>query len=124
MRSHNTLLEQPHKFKRLWINTVDHTEHNSLQANHYQNMCGIAGIIGARSSTLGAGIRRMTKHLKHRGPNDHGEFSDDWLAVGHRRLSILDLTAEGRQPIWSEDGRYAIVYNGEVYNFAALRARL
>ncbi len=87
-------------------------------------MCGIAGIIGARSTTLGAGIRRMTKHLKHRGPDDQGEFSDDWLAVGHRRLSILDLTAEGRQPIWSADGRHAIVYNGEVYNFASIRKQL
>lgn len=70
------------------------------------------------------GIHRMVEAMQHRGPNDKGEFSDGWVALGHRRLSILDLTAEGRQPMWTADGRYAIVFNGEVYNYAALRNQL
>ncbi len=87
-------------------------------------MCGIAGIIGGKSAGFRSGIYKMTRALRHRGPNDHGEFIDDWIAIGHRRLSILDLSSGGRQPIWSADGRYAIVYNGEVYNYEALRKQL
>ncbi len=87
-------------------------------------MCGIAGIIGARPSKMQVGIHRMVGAMQHRGPNDKGEFSDGWVALGHRRLSILDLTSEGRQPMWTVDGRYAIVFNGEVYNYAELRDQL
>ncbi len=87
-------------------------------------MCGIAGIIGGELNSRKAGIRRMNEAISHRGPNDKGTFSDNWISLGHRRLSILDLSSEGRQPFWTSDGRYAIVYNGEVYNFASLRKQL
>ena len=87
-------------------------------------MCGIAGIIGGDLNGRKAGIRRMNEAIRHRGPNDKGMFSDNWISLGHRRLSILDLSSEGRQPFWTSDGRHAIVYNGEVYNFASLRKQL
>lgn len=87
-------------------------------------MCGIAGIIGAGSSDARASILRMTDRIKHRGPDDGGYYVNDWLAMGQRRLSILDLSPDGRQPMWSEDGRYAIIYNGEVYNYLSIRSRL
>jgi asparagine synthase (glutamine-hydrolysing) len=68
----------------------------------------------------------MTARLAHRGPDDGGTFVDERLGVGlgHRRLSILDLSPAGHQPMFSSDGAIAIVYNGEVYNFAALRDEL
>lgn len=87
-------------------------------------MCGIAGIIGHNKSESTVAILRMTDRLKHRGPDDGGYFVNEGVALGQRRLSILDLSSEGRQPMWTEDGRYAIVYNGEVYNYASIRARL
>jgi asparagine synthase (glutamine-hydrolysing) len=66
----------------------------------------------------------MTDALAHRGPNDEGVFVDGEVGLGHRRLSIIDLTAAGRQPMSSSDGRYVISYNGEVYNFRELRVKL
>ena len=65
----------------------------------------------------------MTNALQHRGPDGEGIYCyDDW-AIGHRRLSIIDLEA-GQQPMWSEDNRFVISYNGELYNFRSLRADL
>lgn len=88
-------------------------------------MCGIAGVFS--SSTIRPGtLAAMTDSLAHRGPDDSGTWIDAGAGVGlgHRRLSILDLSPLGRQPMHSACGRYVIVYNGEVYNFAALRAEL
>ncbi len=88
-------------------------------------MCGIAGIL-----TTGAveGLRdevgRMTQRLHHRGPDAHGVYVDGPAALGHARLAIIDLSERGAQPMVTPDGRFAIAYNGEVYNFAALRATL
>src|SRR5512134_912547 len=65
----------------------------------------------------------MTRRLEHRGPDDEGYHVDDGVALGMRRLSIIDL-ATGRQPIHNEDRTVWVVYNGEIYNFVALRARL
>jgi asparagine synthase (glutamine-hydrolysing) len=85
-------------------------------------MCGITGFIGKGAT---ADLRRMTDTLAHRGPDDSGYWSDPARAVyfGHRRLSILDL-AGGHQPMLTADERLVIVFNGEIYNFAELRAQL
>jgi asparagine synthase (glutamine-hydrolysing) len=89
-------------------------------------MCGIAGFIDPSGRDPEAMIRRMTDALEHRGPDDQGYWleRDLGLALGHRRLSILDLSAAGHQPMRSPSGRYEIVYNGEIYNHAELRAAL
>ena len=88
-------------------------------------MCGIAGIVGARRLAPGDAdrARRMTGVLEHRGPDEEGFHLDDQAALGHRRLSIIDL-ATGQQPLCNEARSIWIVYNGEVYNHADLRSEL
>jgi asparagine synthase (glutamine-hydrolysing) len=68
----------------------------------------------------------MSDAITHRGPDDSGHWWDEdiGLALGHRRLSIVDLSAEGHQPMVSRDGRFVIVFNGEIYNFEELRSQL
>ncbi len=93
-------------------------------------MCGIAGFLETRGSRsrdhLTSTIRVMTDALSHRGP----DFADVWtdlsagIALGHRRLAVLDLSPLGNQPMRSQDGRYLIVYNGEIYNFRNIREEL
>ncbi len=86
-------------------------------------MCGIIGKISRYAPVLvlrEADIGR----LKHRGPDDQGIYSDDYASLGHTRLSILDLSANGHQPMFSEDRRYCIVYNGEVYNYLEVKEKL
>jgi len=89
-------------------------------------MCGIAGILRyANGQPLTAEvIARMTRALAHRGPDGEGVHVDDPIALGHRRLSIIDLTDAGRQPMANADGRLWITYNGELFNFRELRAEL
>lgn len=92
-------------------------------------MCGITGFIESFSGNhveLETRVRRMVDALIHRGPDDGGAWVDVaiGMALGHRRLSILDLSPEGHQPMVSASGRYVISYNGEVYNFAELRSEL
>lgn len=90
-------------------------------------MCGLAGLFGtstiAVNPQLPLAVRRMTQQLQHRGPDDHGVWwrSDDPCVLGHRRLAVLDLSAQGSQPMESHCGRFVIAYNGEVYNFDELR---
>jgi asparagine synthase (glutamine-hydrolysing) len=89
-------------------------------------MCGIAGIYhrhGAPSGEWGSILRRMTRTLVHRGPDDEGYFADDFVALGHCRLSIVDL-AGGQQPMANEDESVWLIFNGEIYNFAELRGLL
>jgi asparagine synthase (glutamine-hydrolysing) len=88
-------------------------------------MCGIAGFVNtAPSNGDTAGIlRRMTDAIAHRGPDDTSTWHDEWASLGHRRLSIIDLAA-GRQPMTNETGEIWIVYNGEIFNHAALRPAL
>jgi asparagine synthase (glutamine-hydrolysing) len=84
-------------------------------------MCGIAGIIGADAPDQ---LRLMTQMLAHRGPDDGAVWTMPGAGLGHRRLSILDLSEAGRQPMASEDGRYVLVYNGEIFNYTELRDEL
>ena len=86
-------------------------------------MCGIAGYSGRFEPGL---LSRMGHILAHRGPDDEGEWSDSKAGVGlaNRRLSIIDLSAEGRQPMTNEDGTLHLVYNGEIYNYRELREEL
>jgi asparagine synthase (glutamine-hydrolysing) len=89
-------------------------------------MCGIAGKVGLNSggaATDAAIVRRMMDTLVHRGPDDDGIYIDQQAVLGHRRLSIIDLST-GKQPISNEDGTVWIVYNGEIYNFRELREQL
>ena len=86
-------------------------------------MCGIAGILSASERT-DAIMRKMTDAISHRGPDADGLWHGQGISLGHRRLSILDLSQAGAQPMTSRSGRYVIVYNGEIYNHLALRERL
>lgn len=97
-------------------------------------MCGICGILNVDAKPVDPGlIDRMCRCLAHRGPDDHGTYTGTGttqklaqahLGLGHRRLSIIDLSAEGRQPMANEDGTVWAVFNGEIYNFKALRQKL
>src|SRR5215475_7617795 len=92
-------------------------------------MCGITGFFSPCSSQvvdLKIAVHRMTETLVHRGPDSGGIWVDPstGLALGHRRLAIVDLSPAGQQPMHSESARYVIVLNGEVYNFRDLRTQL
>ena len=84
-------------------------------------MCGIVGIVGPDA---GLHIQKLTDIIAHRGPDDDGIYAENNVAFGHRRLSILDLSTNGHQPMSSTDGRYVMVFNGEIYNHAEIRAGL
>lgn len=88
-------------------------------------MCGLAGFFRASTSSRrgehGAWLEKMGQAILHRGPDAGATFLDDDIALVHRRLSILDLSEAGTQPMHSASGRYTIVFNGEIYNFQALR---
>src|ERR1700722_1158892 len=87
-------------------------------------MCGICGVIGIeRTEEAEAITRRMTEAIRHRGPDDDGLFLAPSVALGMRRLSIIDLPG-GHQPVFNEAGNVAIVFNGEIYNFRQLRGAL
>lgn len=91
-------------------------------------MCGLAGYLSPRPLGPDAGrtARRMAEAIVHRGPDDSGEWIDGaaGVALSHRRLSIIDLSASGHQPMTSASERYVIAYNGEIYNFRELRSEL
>jgi asparagine synthase (glutamine-hydrolysing) len=93
-------------------------------------MCGIAGILDTPASTsveqLGRFAAAMSGTLRHRGPDDEGVWVDapSGIALGHRRLAIIDLSVEGHQPMASSDGRWVLNFNGEIYNHGELRSRL
>lgn len=88
-------------------------------------MCGIAGIFGLHGLDAPVTVvGRMNDAIAHRGPDAAGSWSGGSVALGHRRLSIIDLSAAGNQPFHSADGRYTIVYNGEIYNYKELRKEL
>ncbi|MFL2983121.1 MAG: asparagine synthase (glutamine-hydrolyzing) [Candidatus Neomarinimicrobiota bacterium] len=88
-------------------------------------MCGIAGIINTNSKPVPSNlIKRMTDMIAHRGPDGEGHWQEGFVALGHRRLSIIDLSSDGQQPMISYNKRYVISYNGEVYNFKEIRIEL
>lgn len=87
-------------------------------------MCGICGMFERQGGAADpVRLRRMNRTLRHRGPDGEGEYLDGEIALGHRRLSIIDVGGGG-QPIGNEDGQLQIVFNGEIYNFIELRAEL
>jgi len=85
-------------------------------------MCGIAGYISDKGTDKKI-LKRMTDRIAHRGPDAEGSYLDEVAALGHRRLSIIDLNT-GDQPIYNEDGSKVIVFNGEIYNYRELREEL
>ena len=92
-------------------------------------MCGLSGFwqpLGSPRDALQTAVRRMADRLAHRGPDDSGEWVDEkaGIALGHRRLAIVDLSNGGHQPMISHSGRYVLAFNGEIYNFRELRAEL
>ena len=91
-------------------------------------MCGFAGFIGqpGANSTHEATVRHMANAIRHRGPDDSGVWSDAdaGIALGHRRLAIVDLSAAGHQPMASQSGRFVIAFNGEIYNHQDIRREL
>jgi asparagine synthase (glutamine-hydrolysing) len=88
-------------------------------------MCGICGIVDFKGQILReTEIRNMMRTMKHRGPDDEGTFHEGRVHLGFVRLSIIDLTSAGHQPMASVDGRYVIVLNGEIYNYIELREEL
>ena len=88
-------------------------------------MCGIAGVWyrGSDRSVDRALLSRMASAVRHRGPDDAGHMVDRGFGMAHQRLAILDLSPAGRQPMTTPDGRYTIVFNGEIYNYRELKAK-
>jgi asparagine synthase (glutamine-hydrolysing) len=104
------------------------TNHLSSITHHFAFMCGIAGII---TSTPEARIRLMLDAIEHRGRDDEGVWTSSIIddegrraCLGHRRLSIIDTSAAGHQPMISEDGRFVLTFNGEIYNYLELKREL
>jgi len=88
-------------------------------------MCGVAGYFNLDGHPADdTAIAGMVKAINHRGPDSQGQCVEGALALGHTRLSIIDLTDQARQPMESQDGRYVVSYNGEIYNFRELRSEL
>jgi asparagine synthase (glutamine-hydrolysing) len=87
-------------------------------------MCGIAGIVDFDAGVDARQVARMTEILAHRGPDDYDAWEEPGVALGHRRLSILDLSADGRQPMADARDRYRLLHNGEIYNYVELRREL
>ncbi len=89
-------------------------------------MCGIGGVFHkSKITTIEVElVQRINNIQRHRGPDDEGIYSDESCVLGHRRLSIIDLSKDGHQPFCSDDGRYILVFNGEIYNYIELRKEL
>jgi len=88
-------------------------------------MCGISGIINLDNKPVDSGdLNLMMQTIKHRGPDDNGVFIDANVGLGFVRLSIIDLSAAGHQPMLSNDGRHVIVFNGEIFNYLELKKEL
>ncbi len=88
-------------------------------------MCGISGIFGVEGSEdLAERVGAMNRALDHRGPDDTGVYEDGHMVLGHTRLSIIDPSPRGKQPMATPDGRFVLTYNGELYNYRRLREHL
>ena len=88
-------------------------------------MCGICGVLNFDGREVGSVLlKKMTDSIAHRGPDGEGWYQSKGLGFGHRRLAIVDLSPLGHQPMVSQDNRYALTYNGEIYNFREIRSEL
>ena len=88
-------------------------------------MCGINGILGKLDLNQSRQcVESMNKEMAHRGPDADGVYQVGDITIGHRRLSIIDLDERGNQPMHSVDGRFVIVFNGEIYNFQSLKSEV
>ena len=87
-------------------------------------MCGINGIITHKKINLQKIIRQMNDAITHRGPDNEGTFFYENIALGHRRLSIIDLSDAAKQPFTDNSGRFVLVYNGEIYNYKNIKAEI
>lgn len=88
-------------------------------------MCGIAGIYFFDNRNIRQDcLQQMVNSLAHRGPDAEGVFIEDGIGVGHRRLSIIDLSKSADQPFFDNTGRFVTVYNGEIYNYAEIKNKL
>jgi asparagine synthase (glutamine-hydrolysing) len=88
-------------------------------------MCGIVGVFNIDGEPVDTGLlKRMTDAVAHRGPDGEGYYADGGIGLGHRRLAIIDLSPAARQPMTNETGDLQLIYNGEIYNFKALRQEL
>ena len=88
-------------------------------------MCGISGIVNFNGSKINPGdLDAMIDAMRHRGPDDEGIYRDDQVGLGFVRLSIIDLSYAGHQPMYSQDKRFIIIFNGEIYNYIELRNTL
>ena len=88
-------------------------------------MCGICGILNFDEKPVKEeSVRQMMQKMKHRGPDDDGVFMEKNIGLGFVRLSIIDLSSAGHQPMISEDERYVVVFNGEIYNYIEIREEL
>ncbi len=86
-------------------------------------MCGIVGFTNNIDDS-NLVINKMMDRIKHRGPDAEGKYVDENIALGHRRLSIIDVSSQGDQPLFNEDGTVVLVFNGEIYNFQEIREKL
>ena len=84
-------------------------------------MCGITGFYGFEDKEL---LYRMTRRITHRGPDQKGWYTDKKISLGHRRLSIIDISEKGKNPMHNEDETIWITYNGEIYNFKEIKEEL
>jgi asparagine synthase (glutamine-hydrolysing) len=87
-------------------------------------MCGIAGILGLQSENSLPCLQKMVNAIDHRGPDANGMWIKEGAALGQTRLSIIDLSIEGNQPMEDESGRYVLVFNGEIYNFREIKSKI
>ena len=88
-------------------------------------MCGIAGILNFNNKKIDESLlKKMTNIIRHRGPDGEGMFIDKNIGLGHRRLAIIDLSDAAAQPMFNENKKIVLVYNGEIYNFMSLRKEL
>src|SRR5215213_2689450 len=88
-------------------------------------MCGLSGILNLKNQAVDERIiRKMSDCLSHRGPDADGFYVNNEIALGHRRLSIIDLSEVANQPLFDNTGRYALIFNGELYNFREVKKEL
>jgi len=88
-------------------------------------MCGLSGILNLKKNAVDAAmIHRMSNCMAHRGPDADGFYIHDEIALGHRRLSIIDLSATANQPMFEPSGRFVLIFNGEIYNFREVKSQL